>query len=207
MSKTPNPVQQAHAVQLHLMTKGLGLDRLAAIGTYVVAYGLLETNLERTLWALTETDVSGERPFTEKLKMEEWFGLLAKGSPKLSPEANEVLRVAAKAAEDLADYRNSLMHGSLLIWGEGAASFIRNPAWHGEVRNKRTGDANIEEPMLELAIVAAWTVLAVVSLAQKVLGQLESEAALIAKRSEVLRAKSYANEARHIAYLYDNEKY
>ncbi len=207
MPNFPDPVKQAEAVHLHLMRKGLGPDRLASIGAFIVAYGLFETNLERALWALAETDVSGVRPFTETMTVGGWFGRLAEGSEKLSPEANAVLSLAARVGKDLADYRNSLVHGSLVAFGEGSAFFIRNPAWHGEVRKKPQGDANIDEPMLELAIAATWTLCSVVALAQKVIGQPENEQALIAKLREVQHARSYASEARHIADLMNHEKY
>jgi len=58
-------------IQARLHSFGLKPNHLMLIGSFVVAYGLFETTLERALWTLSETDVAGIRPFTEKLKAEE----------------------------------------------------------------------------------------------------------------------------------------
>lgn len=133
------------------------------IGAFVVAYGLFETRLERALWALQEQSVKGVRPFTEKMNSESQFKMLAEGNAKLSAKCNEVLRIAALAAEDLNEYRNSLVHGYLLSFGAGSTpSFLKNPAWDGEQRKKATGDAYINEPFQDLVLIAAWTLFGLV---------------------------------------------
>ena len=78
-------------IQARLFGLGLHPDRLMKIGAFVVAYGPFETTLERALWTLTETNVAGARPFTEKMKTEEQFRTFAAGNPKLSEKCNEIL--------------------------------------------------------------------------------------------------------------------
>ena len=116
-------------ISLRLQRLGLTSDRLERIGAFIVAYGLFKTTLERALWTLTEIDVAGGRPFTERMQSEDQFARLGVGNPKLPPECNAVLKVAAQAASHLSDYRNSLVHGYLMAFEDGGTpSYMKNPA-------------------------------------------------------------------------------
>lgn len=181
-------------------------ERLMKIGAFVVCYGQFETTLERALWTLREIDVKGVRPFTEKLPSDKWFEYLGNGNDKLSNECNTVLNLASLAAIDLAYYRNSLVHGYLLPLGD-KPSFMRNPRWHGELRNKRTGDAYIEEPLLDLAIISGWTLFRVVSLTEKIFEDESAEPSIVMLENEVREARSCTNELRHLRSLMNEEKY
>lgn len=195
-------------IQVRLYALGLMPENLRLIGAFIVAYGLFETTLERALWALSETCVVGIRPFTEKLKSEDQFKRLGEGNPKLSAKCNDVLKTAALAAEDLNEYRNSLVHGYLLALGGGSTpSFMKNPAWHGELRNKPVGDAYIDEPMQDLVLIAAWTLFRLARLAETSLEDPEAEHAIEALAQDVQRARGYAGEVRHLRYLVNQEKY
>lgn len=68
-------------IQARLHSLGLMPSHLMLIGGFVVVYGLFETTLERALWSLSESDVAGTRPFTEKMKTEDQFKMLAGGNP------------------------------------------------------------------------------------------------------------------------------
>lgn len=198
----------AESLDIQARLYGLGLmpTHLMLIGSFVVAYGLFETTLERALWTLSETDVAGTRPFTERLKSEDQFKMLGGGNPKLSDKCNAVLKVAALAAEDLNDYRNSLVHGYLLAVG-GTPMFMKNPGWHDVKRNKPVGDAYIDEPFQDLVLIAAWTLFKVVQLAEKSLAEPAAQQAIEAMAVDVNRARSYANETRHLCHLMNQEKY
>jgi hypothetical protein len=150
--------------------------------------------------------VAGTRPFTEKLKSEDQFKLLGGGNSKLSDKCNAVLKVAALAAEDLNEYRNSLVHGYLLAMG-GTPMFMKNPRWHDVKRNKPVGDAYIDEPFQDLVLIAAWTLFKVVKLAEKSLVEPAAQQAIEGMAEEVNRARSYANETRHLCNLMNQEKY
>lgn len=195
-------------IQARLYSLGLTPDHLKMIGAFIVAYGLFETTLERGLWTLAEKSVAGVRPFTEKMKSEDQFKMLGAGNPKLSDKCNAVLTVAAQAAEDLNEYRNSLVHGYLIAFeGGGTPLFMKNPAWHGVQRNKPAGDAYIDEPFQDLVLIAAWTLSKLVRLVEKSLSEPGAEQAIEALAEDVQRARSYANEARHLCYLMNQEKY
>lgn len=203
----PTYPEQSQEIMVRLFSLGLGPDRLSKVGAFIVAYGLFETSLERALWALKETDVSGVRPFTEKLKASEWFDMMAEGNPRLTESCNSVLKDASIAAVDLADYRNSLVHGQLTPFEGAPPSFLRNPAWHGEKRNKAPGDASTQGPYLDLAVVSAWTLFRVANNAQKALQDPKAQEAIENLKADVRLAKSYTNELRYSVYLYNHEKY
>lgn len=195
-------------IQARLYQLGLMPNNLMMIGAFIVAYGLFETTLERALWTLSDSSVAGVRPFTEKMKSEDQFKRLGQGSSKLSDKCNAVLQVAALTAEDLNEYRNSLVHGYLLaIEGGGTPSFMKNPAWHQELRNKPVGDAYIDEPFQDLVLVSTWTLFRLVRLVEKSSAEPETQEAIEMLDVDVRRARSYANEARHIRYLINHEKY
>lgn len=194
-------------IQDRLLSLGLTSQHLGLIGAFIVAYGLFETTLERALWTLKEETISGVRPFTEKLNTESQFKVLAAGSPRLSAECNAVLKVAALAAEDLNEYRNSLVHGYLISVGDGSTpSFMKNPAWHGEQRNKPVGDAYVDEPFQDLVLIAAWTLFGLVRQVEMSLREPQAQSAIEAMKAGVQRARAYASEARHLRSLMNHEK-
>lgn len=203
-----NYPERSLQIQARLNRLGLTTDRLKLIGAFIVAYGIFETTLERALWALGETSIAGVRPFTEKMRAEDQFKMLGAGNLKLSVECNEVLAIAALAAEDLNEYRNSLVHGYLLAFPDGGTpSFMKNPGWQGVKRNKAVGDAYIEEPFQDLVLIAAWTLSTLVQHIERCFAEPQSQRAIVDMKVEVGRARSYASEARHLRALMNHEKY
>lgn len=196
-------------IQACLMTLGLQPNHLMLMGAFITAYGLFETTLERALWTLSERSIEGVRPFTETMNTEAQFKMLGAGNSKLSGEINAILKVAAHAAEDLNEYRNSLVHGYLLTFGpKSVPSFMKNPHWHGATgRRKATGDAYLEEPFQDLVLIAAWNLFALMGKVEKVFIDPDAQRAIEAMHDDVDRAKSYAGEARHLRSLMNHEKY
>ncbi|QFU23039.1 hypothetical protein FM038_013350 [Shewanella eurypsychrophilus] len=194
-------------IQTRLISLGLQPTHLMMIGSFITVYGLFETTLERSLWALREIKVEGERPFTEKMNTAAQFKMLGDGNPKLTDKCNAILKVAAHAARDLNEYRNSLVHGYLLSFGpDSVPSFLKNPRWHGEDRKKAAGDAYIDEPFQDLVLIAAWNLFVLVRNVEKVFTDPKAWEAIEAMKEDVERAKSYANETRHLASLMNHDK-
>lgn len=197
-------------IQARLMMFGLQPNHLMLIGAFITAYGLFETTLERALWTLSEKSLEeGVPPFTEKMSTEKQFKMLGAGNSKLSDKSNAVLKIAAHAAEDLNEYRNSLVHGYLLSFGpDSVPSFMKNPHWYGATaRKKAVGDAYIDEPFQDLVLIAAWNLFALVGKVEKVFTAPDAQQAIEAMKDDVVRAKSYAGEARHLRSLANHEKY
>lgn len=196
-------------IQARLMMLGLQPNNLMLMGAFVTAYAMFETTLERALWTMSERVIEGVRPFTETMNTEAQFKMLGEGSSKLSDKCNAILKVAAHAAEDLNEYRNSLVHGYILSFGPNSVpSFMKNPHWYGATgRRKAVGDAYIDEPIQDLVLIAAWNLFALVRKVEKVFTDPDAQRTIEAMKDDVDRAKSYAGEARHLRSLMNHEKY
>lgn len=204
--KVPRHTLKSLAITERLSHLGLTTSIQQRIGAFALSWGLFESTLERAVWALRKEDVRGVRPSTDRSQVSDWIVVLGNGSQDLSVEANDVLKVSAKAAEDLMHYRHALMHGTLVAI-PGAPFFIRNPRWSGEIRKRESGDAQVDENLLDLAIEAAWVLFQLVGSAEKACRDAEHIAALESLRADATRAKSSANELRNLAVLMNHEKY
>jgi hypothetical protein len=206
MMKIPKHTQNALVAMERLSNLGIPYPIQQRIGAFAVSWGLFESNLERAVWSLQKEDVKGVRPSTDKSQVSDWIAVLENGSGDLTATANEVLRIAAQAAVDLMHYRHALMHGTLVAL-PGAPFFIRNPKWHGELRKRESGDAHIEENLLDLAIDSAWVLYRVAMCAEKASADPEFVLKLGELKPDAQRIKSYTNELRHLSVLMNQEKY
>jgi len=204
--KVPKHREQSLKVLAHLAGWGFPPEVQQRIGALGVVWGVFERNLESTLWALRDEQVVGVRPSTDKTTISQWIDALAEGSAKLNTEAQEVLRSASTAAKDLMEYRHALVHGSLIPF-QTMPIFIRNPTWKGEIRKRPTSDAHVDENLLDMAIDAAWILCRVVFAAKAACTDVSQANTLTALKSDVSRAKSEANELRHLTALMNHEKY
>lgn len=175
------------------------------VGALGIIWGVFESNLETTVWALRNEQVSGVRPTTDKTSIGQWIDAMAEGSADFNAEAQDVLRLAAIAAKDLMEYRHALVHGWLIPFPT-MPTFIRNPRWNGEVRNRPSSDAHVDENLLDMAIDAAWTLCRVVFVARTACTDLSKTESLATLKPEVVRVMSQANELRHLTALMNHEK-
>jgi hypothetical protein len=197
---------QSLKVLSHLEGWGFAPEVQQRLGALGVVWGLFERNLETTLWALRDENVTGVRPSTDKTSISQWIQLMGENSAKLTPDAQEVMHLASVVAKDLMEYRHAVVHGWLLPF-QTMPGFIRNPRWNGEVRNRPSSDAHVDENLLDMAIDAAWVLCRVVFAARAACTDPKQTATLTALKPEVLRAKSEANELRHLTALMNHEKY
>jgi hypothetical protein len=167
---------------------------------------MFESHLEGAIWALKDEDVTNVRPSTDKMPPSEWLRVLAAGHGALSSDANDVLKLAAETADNLMSYRHSLLHG-MLVPIPGAPFFIRNPRWNGEVRKRESGDAHVDENLLDMAIEAAWILFRVALLTKRAPRDANAATELETMANEVRRARSFAGELRYLAALTNHEKY
>ncbi len=202
----PKHREQSLTVLAHLAGWGFPPEVQQRIGALGVVWGVFETNLETTLWALRDEQVVGVRPSTDKTSISQWIDSLAEGSAKLSTEAQDVLRSASTAAKDLMEYRHALIHGWLIPF-QTMPTFIRNPTWNREIRNRPASDAHVDENLLDMAIDVAWILCRVVFAAKAACSDASQANTLTALKRDVSRAKSEANELRHLTALMNHEKY
>jgi hypothetical protein len=186
---------------------GFSAETLQRLGGFAVVWGIFESKLEAALWALTGEEVKGVRPSTDKEPIGAQINLLTQHSAHLSNDAQAVVADAAHAATDLMEYRHAIMHGAMIPNGLGGPSFIRNPRWHGVKRSRPTHDAHVDENLLDLAIDTAWTLCRLVFTIVETAAKGSIDARLPALKQDVQRAKSQANELRHLTELVNSEKY
>lgn len=179
---------------------------LQRLGAFAVAWAIFERNLEVAIWALIGEQVKGVHPSTDRLPVSKQIDLLRQQSTRLSQGAQEVIANAVSAALDLMDYRHAIMHGAMIPSEVGGPSFIRNPKWHGEKRARPTHSAHLTENLLDIAIDTAWTLCRLVFKVKDVIST-GSATDLNELKSDVERAKSQANELRHLTELMNSEKY
>ncbi|MCR4304184.1 MAG: hypothetical protein NUV63_08190 [Gallionella sp.] len=204
--KIPKHREQSLKVLAHLAQWDFPPEVQQRIGALGIVWGVFETNLENTLWALRDEQVVGIRPSTDKTSISQWIDALAEDSPKLNTEEQDVLRSASTAAKDLMEYRHALVHGSLIPF-QTIPTFIRNPTWNGEKRKRPTSDAHVDENLLDMAIDATWILCRVVFAAKAACSDARQANTLTALKNEVSRAKSEANELRHLTALMNHEKH
>jgi hypothetical protein len=206
--KLPKHTAAAMSVRDHLANRGITKSSQERIGAFAICWGLFESSLETAVWALQNEEVNGVRPSTDKSHVSDWIAVQGNGNQDLPDATNEVLRIASIAAVDLMHYRHALMHGTLIAFPGGrSAVFQRNPRWHGEIRKRESGDAHIDDNLLDLAIVSAWTLSGVATFTSKFSVDLASAANIEGLNEDVKRAKSYAGELRHLTALMNHEKY
>ena len=204
--KTPKHRERSLQILAHLAGWGFPPDVQQRIGTLAIVWGVFETNLETALWSLRGDNVVDLRPWTDTTSVSKWIDELGKDWPQLPSEANDVLRIAALAAKDLMDYRHAVVHGSM-IPSATMPTFTRNPQWNGEKRARPTHDAHVDENLLDMAIDSAWSLCQIVLATRAACGDSIKSADLSALKPEIVRAKSQANELRHLSALMNSERY
>ncbi len=204
--KLPRHTELARQVLAHLEGWGFPTEVQRRLGVLIVVWGVFETNLEVALWALRGEQVEGVRPSTDKTQLSAWIKELGGPWPNLPDEAQAVLETAARTADDLMQYRHSVLHGWMLP-SPTMPTFIRNPRWHGEDRKRPSHDAHIDENLLDMAVAAAWTLCQVVIAVPAVCADPAKMTDLVDLKSDVARAASSANELRHLTALMNDDKY
>lgn len=202
----PNHTERASEALARLTEWGFSPEVLQRVGALAVVWGVFESNLETTLWALRVENVADSRPSTEKNQVSDWIKELGSDWPQLTIEGNGVLCVASLAAFDLMEYRHAIMHGAM-IPSLTMPTFIRNPRWHGEKRKRPSHDAHVDENLLNMAIDSAWILCQVVFVAKAACAEPQKVAKWAALKEEVSRARSMAGELRHLTELMNHEKY
>lgn len=197
---------------MHLYENYFGLTPaiLQRLGTFVVAWGLFESQLElATLVLLKRKMEKGLRPVTDCLQASELISRFRQAAISFHPEFAAICEALANAAEDLLVYRNAITHGRVLPPPAGGPLFINNAAWFSEKRKRSVTEAHISERLLDLAIESAGTLGLRVTFIQIAANSEPEEQLAIVSESfpSIRKAQSYANELRHLSALMKHEKY
>lgn len=204
--KPPKHQEQSQVILSRLAGWGFSPEVQQRMGALGIVWGVFETTLESTLWALREEDVSGLRPSTDKTTVGEWIKALGEQDTKFEQGVRDLLYLTSLAATDLMEYRHTLVHGWLIPFPKGA-TFIRNPRWNGELRKRPSSDAHVTENLLDMALDSAWVLCRVVYAVRAACTDSSKVKTVLALKSEIARARSQASELRHLTDLMNHEKY
>lgn len=189
---------------------GLTQEILHRLGGFIVAWGLFENQLEpMTLVALGEKIQKGRRPVTDCLQPSDLLMRFRKGVQIFLPETIDAAEILADTAEDLLVFRNAITHGRALPPPAGGPKFLNNAAWLGEGRKRPPTEAHISDHLLDMAIECAGILtLQGVCLQMAMLESEENQRAIAKETIAHLRkARSMANELRHLSALMNDEHY
>lgn len=204
--KTPTHTALAAKLLTHLSGWGFPPGVQQRLGALVVVWGIFEARLEKTLWTLKGEQVAGVRPSTDKTPVSTWIDDLKTQGGQFPPDIQVMFREASAAAFDLMEYRHAIMHG-WLVASPSIAIFIRNPRWNGEKRRRPSHDAHVDENLLDMALECAWIVLRFVDAAEAACADPVKLEDLLVMRQDLRRARSNANELRHLTEYANHEKY
>lgn len=204
MATRQTPSDHAKLGKDWLAQHGFSPEIQQAIGAFVCFWSMLETRIEHVIWSFDGKPQRGERPDTDAEPLAAWLRRLDKIRDEAQDEVALVLTDFIAATSDLAAYRHAIAHGWLIPKGVGGPTFLTNTRY-GEIDRKRPSqDAHVSLDMIDLAISAAMNLTQVASalIARDGAATLRAGAAAEAKK-----ARSAANEVRHITALMNHEKY
>lgn len=206
MAKTPKHTERSRAILDRLAEWGFPPEVQQRMGVLGIVWGVFETTLESTLWALHDEEVAGVRPSTDKSTVSDWIKALGEDPKRFGKDVHDLLQLASLTATDLMEYRHALVHGWLIPFPSGP-TFIRNPRWNGELRKRESTDAHVDENLLDMAIDTAWVLCNVVFATRAACKDPSRVEQLLAVKADLTRVRSQASELRHLTALMNHEKY
>ncbi len=204
MSTRKLPRDAAAAAKSWLAGQGFTSDILENIGAFVTLWAAFENRVEQVIWSFEGRPAPHTRPSTDSQPLTKWWETLEKIAESLGPDLRPLLHDFVVAGRDLAAYRHAMLHGWVIPKGIGGPMFLSNARWGDLHRKRASQDAHVHPDMANLAISAVVDLLQVAGafIAREPGGKVREGAAV-----ETRRARSAANEVRHITALMNHEKY
>lgn len=108
--------------------------------TAIIIYcGNIEYHLERAIWKLAAIDPKGIRPKTDSKPITKLIEMFEALTPEMEKEyPPHWMRTWCKATRSGFTIRNNIAHGVTSKLGD-PISFMRNPRYEGELRNREHG--------------------------------------------------------------------
>jgi hypothetical protein len=194
---------------LAILEKTYGMPRatLERIGAFVVMWACFENHLERALWRLTGENPSGKIPTTDAVPVSKLIARFREvGGGLEGKEWQNVVTMLCDTADYLAQYRNALAHGQLLPASVGGGAIL-NSQWYGEQRKRAPVIAHIDENLVGMMLDALQELL--IPMQAIAFGDTtpNSDPKIIGRQDELRRARSKAEEVRHLTEAMNSEKY
>lgn len=204
MDETRLPADRASAGKSWLNQQGFTGEVLENIGAFVTLWAAFEGRVEHVIWSLEGKPAPHTRPSTDGQPINKWLDRLEGIAAGQEGVLQTTLRDFVAGSRDLAAYRHAILHGWVVPQGIGGPMFISNPRWGNLQRRRASQDAHVHSDMAHLAIAAAIDLLQVAGafIVCQPGADLREGA-----RDDARRARSEANEVRHVADLMNSEKY
>jgi hypothetical protein len=129
---------------------GIGPGLQQRVGTMVILWAMIEGQVERAVWTLEGERFPAGRPSTDAKQIGDLVGrLIAAAKAVQDPAVATLLQIAATATADLAEVRNTIVHG--IPWGQSAGrpTLARNASVLGETRKRPATSLEIDEATLD----------------------------------------------------------
>ena len=186
---------------------GLARTTLEKIGAFIVMWACFENYLERALWRLTGENPGGKIPTTDAVPVSKLIARFREvGGGLDGKEWQNVVTLLCDTADYLAQYRNALAHGQLLPASVGGGAIL-NSQWYGEQRKRAPVIAHIDENLVGLMLDALHELLIPMQAVAFGDAAPNSDPKIIGRQDELRRARSKAQEVRHLTEAMNSEKY
>jgi hypothetical protein len=170
-------------------------------------WATFEAELEQVLWRLTGETPSGKIPTTDNMQISQRIAQFRLLCDKLEcGQWREVVNLCRDVAENLAAYRNAIVHGTLLPARVGGGMAL-NPRWHGELRKRPPRMAHIDERLVGMMLDALHEILIVVREATHGDNPPNRNSRILGRRQQLMRARSQSGEVRYLTELMNSETY
>jgi hypothetical protein len=186
---------------------GMSQETLERIGAFVVMWACFENYLERALWRLTGENPEGRIPSTDAIPISKLIARFREAGGGLEgKEWQIIVTILCDTADCLAQYRNALAHGQLLPASVGGGSIL-NSQWYGEQRKRAPVIAHIDENLVGLMLDALHELLIPMQAVAFGESPPNADPKIIGRQDELRRARSKAQEVRHLTEAMSSEKY
>ncbi|WP_313172601.1 hypothetical protein [Massilia oculi] len=168
------------------------------IGTFVIVWAMFESDIELLIWMATGEEPAGRRPSTDAKQISELINKLRKWARESATwPLRPTLVAICEAADNLAAYRNAIIHGRPL---EGP-KFVSNGSFFGELRKRPVATAHISPDLMGMAIDSAEILHRATGLLGAVYaGQLDEGTPIVQEAlGNVLTATRQSTELRYLA--------
>ncbi len=180
---------------------------LQRIGALIIMWATFESDLEKALWRLSGEMPSGKVPTTDKMQISQRidrFRVL--GGELEGRQWREIVKLFSDVANNLAAYRNAIVHGRLLPASIGGGMAL-NPRRHGEHRKRRSMLAHIDERLVGIMLDALHELLIVIGEAAYRDDTPNTNSRILARRQKLMSARSGSGEVRYLTDLINSETY
>jgi hypothetical protein len=201
--REPIPPEKLGENFMHVLHHGASISPgiLERIGAITVGWAMFEHYLEMAIWVLSNEDVRGAFPTTDRMQSKEKISrFLALAQNVGGDKWKAFVELAARLMNDVLSFRNALSHGH-----PAPGSSISNVRWRGEKRRRDSSQAHYEIWTTGCVVEGIDVLLKVVANIDRPWPDLDFER-ILANETHLRRIASMVGEAAHLTAYMNHEK-